>query len=82
MSSLTSKPEYYELQFMQVLPYEAEFGWSEQDKVEMVDKIFIYLAQRNIHVRFSDRIADNAKQWTRPAGETGGRWKSVSYMAI
>ena len=74
MDNLTSKAEYYELQFMQVLPYEAEFGWSMEQKVEMIDKIFSYLAKRNIHIRFSDRIIDGIKQWTRPAGEI---WRPV-----
>jgi hypothetical protein len=74
MNNLMSKPEYYELQFMQVLPYEAEFGWSPEQKVEMIDKIFTYLAQRNIHVRFSDRIIDNSKPWTRQEGQ---EWRPV-----
>ena len=74
MNNLMSKPEYYELQFMEVLPYEAEFGWSPEQKVEMIDKIFNYLAERNIHVRFSDRIVDGAKPWTRAEGQT---WRPV-----
>jgi len=74
MNNKTNKPEYYELQFMQVLPYEAEFGWNEQDKVEMIDKILTYLAKRNIHVRFSDRIIDSAKPWTRAEGQA---WRPV-----
>ncbi len=68
------KPEYYELQFMQTLPYETDFGWSMEQKVEMIDKIFTYLAKRNIHVRFSDRIIDSAKQWTREEGQI---WRPV-----
>ena len=74
MNNLTSKPEYYELQFMQVLPYEAEFDWNQQEKVEMIDKIFTYLAKRYIHVRFSDRGVDEIKQWTRPEGQV---WRPV-----
>lgn len=68
------RAEYYELQFMQVLPYELGFGWNMTEKVDMVHKICTYLAERNIHVRFSDRIVDNVKEWTRPAGET---WRPV-----
>jgi hypothetical protein len=66
--------EYYELQFMVSLPYESEFGWSTEEKVEMIDRIFRYLQARNIHVRFSDRIVDDIKQWTRPNGAT---WRPV-----
>lgn len=69
-----NKPEYYELQFMQVLPYESEFGWSMEYKVQMIDKICAYLNQRNILVRFSDRIVDDIKQWTRPEGAS---WRPV-----
>src|SRR5438105_4122789 len=74
MDKLMSTPGYYELQFMQVLPYEAVFGWSLEEKVEMIDKISVYLAERNIHVRFSDRIVDGAKTWTRPEGQ---EWRDV-----